>query len=190
MCAIKGTISPKKGKTYEELYGEEKAKELKENIVKSLTGKPSNSKGKKRNELQRKNISNGHKGLKQSLEQRKKTSIKMSGRGNPGYIDGRSKLPYCEKFDDKLKELIRKRDNHQCQFPGCLCSNLECILLYKNSLHIHHIHYDKINCYPDLITLCLKHNSIVNFNRDYYESLFMNMLNNRGLLFWTRRNIK
>jgi len=50
---------------------------------------------------------------------------------------------------------------------------------------IHHVHYDKENCYPDLITLCCADHGKVNFNRKYYESLFMNQLNKRGLLFWT-----
>lgn len=44
----------------------------------------------------------------------------------------------------------------------------------------------KENCWPDLITLCSRCNSKVNGNREHYENLFMNRLNERGLLFWTR----
>jgi hypothetical protein len=41
---------------------------------------------------------------------------------------------------------------------------------------VHHIHYDKKNCDPDLITLCASCNSKVNFDRDYWENFFMTKL--------------
>lgn len=105
--------------------------------------------------------------------------------GHNSYIDGRTKLPYCEKFDDILRESIRLRDNHTCQ----LCNKTQ--LEEGKRLTVHHIHYDKKNCYPDLISLCNSCNSKVNYKRSYYESFFMNKLNYRLLLFWTRyRNIK
>lgn len=90
--------------------------------------------------------------------------------------------PYCLKFNKKLKRQIRERDNYQCQHPECLCTQLESKILYGQSLHVHHIHYDKPNCNPDLITLCLKHNTIANGNRDYHEELFMNILKERNLI--------
>jgi hypothetical protein len=40
----------------------------------------------------------------------------------------------------------------------------------------------KINCYPDLITLCVKHNSMANHNRDYWEKFYMRILEKRNLL--------
>lgn len=100
----------------------------------------------------------------------------------PNWRGGISFLPYCEKFNQKLKQIIRKRDNHVCQ----LCNIKEENLISRaKHLSVHHVHYDKENCYPDLITLCPNCNSVVNFNRKHYESLFMNKLNDRGLLFWT-----
>ncbi len=99
-----------------------------------------------------------------------------SGNKASNWKGGLHFLPYCEKFNESLKKSIRKRDNYICQMPECLCTQLESLILYKQSLHVHHIHYDKPNCNPDLITLCNKHNSVVNFNRDYWEELFMNML--------------
>lgn len=94
---------------------------------------------------------------------------------------GISKLPYCEKWTEELREDVRNRDGHICQ----LCN------LDENSRKhpVHHIHYLKEDCYPDLITLCSSCNTKVNFNRDYYEKLFMNMLNDRELLFWTRQRL-
>ncbi len=93
----------------------------------------------------------------------------------PNWQGGLSFLPYCKKFNKILKATIKERDNYTCQLCGA--SN--------RRLSVHHIHYDKENCYPDLITLCCSDNSRVNINRKYYESLFMNQLNKRGLLFWT-----
>lgn len=101
---------------------------------------------------------------------------------NPNWNGGISSALYCYKFNNLLKEFIRKRDDYICQFPGCLCNQLESLILYKDSLHVHHIHYDKENCNPDLITLCNKHNGVVNGNRDYWERYFMNLLKKRGLI--------
>jgi len=106
-------------------------------------------------------------------------SKRMSGKFNPNWKGGSSFIPYCFKFNDKLREAVRIRDNHICQ----LCNKTQ--EENKRKLDVHHIHYDKENCYPDLITLCNMCNGKVNFNRLYYESLFMNKLNDRQLLFWT-----
>lgn len=97
-------------------------------------------------------------------------------------LDHLIKDKYCFKFNNSLKEQIRIRDNHTCQLCGLVQTTR------KHSPH--HVHYDKPNCYPDLILLCTGCNSKANHNRDMWESLFMNKLNERGLLFWTRRNIK
>lgn len=96
--------------------------------------------------------------------------------------------PYCHLFNKKLKEQVRIRDSYICQ--NCGITQEESISKYKQILHIHHIHYDKSNCFPDLITLCAKCNSTVNFNRIYWEKYFMNKLNDRQLLFWTKRKNK
>ncbi len=101
---------------------------------------------------------------------------------HPSWKGGISFFPYCIKFNRSLKEKIRERDNYQCQNPQCLCTQLESLLGYHKKLSIHHIHYDKENCYPDLITLCISCNSKVNSNRDYWEELFMNILRKRNII--------
>lgn len=108
-------------------------------------------------------------------------SKNICGENHPSWIDGRSFLPYCSKFNNKLKEMVRRRDNHVCQLCGL--SEKE----NGKKLDVHHIHYDKENCYPDLTALCCKCNTFVNklIKRSYYEQFFMNTLNDRGLLFWT-----
>lgn len=120
---------------------------------------------------------------KLSIEQKEK--IKHFGKENGNWQGGLSFLPYCSKFNEELKESIRIRDNYQCQNLCCKLTQQESILLYNQSLHVHHVHYDKQNCYPDLIALCLRCNINANFNRKFYEKLYMNILNKRRLLLWT-----
>ena len=114
---------------------------------------------------------------------RKNLPFDCFGKNNGNWQGGVSFEPYCHKFNRSLKESIRIRDHHICQ----LCGRIQ---FYNDEKHsVHHIHYDKQNCYPDLICLCRKCNSKVNKKslRFYYESLFMNKLNDRELLFWIKR---
>lgn len=106
------------------------------------------------------NISHGHK--------------KYFGKNHHNYIDGQS-IKYCHKFNNKLKIKIRNRDNNICQ----LCNKTEEQEGHKMS--VHHIHYDKENCNPDLITLCRSCNVKVNKYRDYWEQYFMRQLAYRKL---------
>lgn len=97
-----------KDKKFEDLYGLEKAKEIKLRLSKTKTGK-----------------------------------------NNPSYIHGESKLPYPMSFNNSLKREIRQRDGHTCQ----LCGRHESQLHRK--LCIHHIDYNKNNLRKDnLISLC------------------------------------
>jgi len=111
----------------------------------------------------------------------------MKGELNPMWIDGRSFLPYCFKFDNNFKEDVRNRDSHICQ----LCGKTQ--LENGEKLCVHHIHGDKPNCYPDCVALCRHCNLVKVEKKDkfkFYEELFMNNLNDRGLLFWSRRREK
>lgn len=117
-------------------------------------------------------------GMHNSPEHCRNISKSKMGELNPIWNGGTSFLPYCRKFNNTLKERVRDRDNRTCQ----LCNEKE----NGTKLSVHHIHYDKENCYPDLIAVCRKCNTKVNSNREYYERIFMNKLNERGLLFWTR----
>ncbi|MDP2217207.1 MAG: NUMOD3 domain-containing DNA-binding protein [Methanolobus sp.] len=164
--------------------------------------------GKPLTDEHRKKISDALKGRPLTEEHRRKVSIAMSGEKHPMYgkhlteetrkklseckkgekhplfgkcgeiapnwHGGKSFEPYCPKFNHELKEKIRERDNRTCQ----LC----CVKENGRKLDVHHIHYDKPNCNPDLIALCFKCNTKVNFNRDYYENLFMEKLTQRGLI--------
>lgn len=115
-------------------------------------------------------------GKHRSKETRDKISTSLMGENHPNWKGGKRYEPYCYKFNERLKERIRDRDNRTCQ----LCSVKE----NGVKLSVHHIHYDKENCDPDLISLCKGCNSKVNSNRDYYEKTFIGLLISRGLAQW------
>jgi transposase len=102
-----------------------------------------------------------------------------SGENSPGWKGGISGGKYCYKFNNTFKEDVRGRDDYICQ----LCGREQ--LLGGRKLSIHHIHYDKENCYPDVVALCRSCNSAVNSNRDYWERYFEDLLLERGLLGWS-----
>lgn len=138
------------------------SEKTKQKISIAISGKNHPFFGKKLSEEHKRKMSNNH--------------ADFSGENNPNWRGGISSLPYCFKFNNNLKEYIRNRDNYTCQ----LCEKVQS----KIKLSIHHIHYDKENCNPDLITLCGSCNSRVNFNRDYWEQYFMR------LLFYNNNKIK
>ncbi len=89
------------------------------------------------------------------------------GIGNPNWRGGISKLPYSFNFTEELKELIRKRDNYKCQLCGAPQEE------FTRKMTVHHIDYDKENTNPkNLLTLCCRCNSKVNFNREYWNMYF------------------
>jgi len=95
---------------------------------------------------------------------------KITGAKHPNYIPGLIRK-YPVEFNDVLTESIRNRDNFKCQSCGIL--QKEHIKLNRCKLHVHHIDYNKENCNKkNLITLCIKCNSVANFNRDYWYAYF------------------
>jgi len=125
----------------------------------------------------------GHQGYWKDKRLSKETKDKISvskkanqarGENSSHWQGGISFEPYCPKFNKQLKEAIRERDNGTCQLCG--------IKENGKRLSVHHIHYDKENCKPDLISLCNACNSKVNYNRDYWESYFIAKLKDKGHL--------
>lgn len=112
----------------------------------------------------------------------KRSRSDFIGELSSGWQGGISFEPYCYKFNRKFKESVRVRDKYECQL--CRCSQDT----NGKKLSIHHIHYDKKNCYPDVVALCCSCNSSVNGNRDYWEEFFMKNLDKRELLNWSCLN--
>jgi hypothetical protein len=89
-------------------------------------------------------------------------------KGNPNWRGGISRLPYAFDFTKELKELIRYRDGFKCQLCGAPQEE------FDKRLPIHHIDYDKENTDPkNLITLCGRCNSKVNFKRVNWTKYFL-----------------
>jgi len=162
---------PKSEKTKKKMSNTRKgippSEECMKKALESHKGKPSSNKGKYRSEETKQKMSDAHKGIARE---------DLRGDKHPNWQGGISFDPYCPKFNNSLKEQIRDRDNRICQ--NCDKTELE----NKRKLTCHHVHYDKPNCYPDLICLCLSCNSIVNSNRNYWEEHFMKILEYRDLL--------
>lgn len=83
------------------------------------------------------------------------------------WLGGKSFEPYPAKFNNALKEMIRKRDNFKCRI--CQTNQDE----NERALSVHHIDYDKNNIDPsNLISLCDTCHTKTNFNRDAWELFF------------------
>ena len=86
--------------------------------------------------------------------------------------DGRKCRPYPIKFfRAELRRVVFLRDENKCLFPDeDYC---------KGALSLHHIDYNKDNCVEtNLIVLCLRHNAVVNFRRNYWSSRFSKIIKN------------
>lgn len=88
--------------------------------------------------------------------------IKGKGKFHYNWQGGKSYEPYSLEWTQKLKRLIRCRDNNKCH----ICK--------QEGKFVHHIDYDKKNCNPDnLITLCRVCHIKTNFNREKWKRYFI-----------------
>jgi hypothetical protein len=105
-----------------------------------------------------------------------KRCYKCNGKNRMGinstnWNNGSSFEPYSFEFNVKLKESIRKRDDHKCQ--NCGMTEEEHLIVIGYVLIIHHIDYNKDNCKENnLITVCQSCNARANFNRYYWQNLY------------------
>lgn len=102
---------------------------------------------------------------------------KIRGRKNPNWRGGISFEPYCFVFKDKdWRSYIYKRDKEKfCWNPQCSGNGTKEVL--------HHINYDKKDCrYSNIIKICNSCNSVVNFNREWWQSFFEEIMCRRNLM--------
>jgi hypothetical protein len=111
-------------------------------------------------------LNNFH-GHEHNKNTRKKMSLSAGGTGIPYELEKYN----LEKFNKKLKDQIRERDNYTCQKCGITIKKY--LTCRGRNLDIHHIDYDKENCKENnLITLCQPCNAKANRNRDFWFEYF------------------
>lgn len=148
-------------------YGKHLSDETKQKIAKSKLGK---IRPPRDPEWCRK-ISEGHKGLKHSLETRLKMSESQLGEKAKLWKGGLSYGKYCKKAKPAYKR-VRAFFSWVCVFCGQPQKH--------EKLIVHHVNYDKDTCCnenkPYFVTLCRSCHSMTNNNRSYWEPYFKEMV--------------
>ena len=100
----------------------------------------------------------------------------MYGELSGNWQGGKSFEEYCEIWLDKdYKYSIKERDGFKCQNPDCLGKS--------KYLVVHHINYNKKDCNPkNLIILCRSCHAKSNFNRNYWESFYVNIIEANNII--------
>jgi 5-methylcytosine-specific restriction endonuclease McrA len=153
--------------------GKKHSQATRDKMSKSHKGKPSNKLGKYHTEATK------QKQRESALKrwQDPKEREKVSGKNHHNYIHGLSKSSYSADFTPTLKKSIKKRDNYKCQLCGM--TQEEHFKKYNSDIEIHHIDYNTFNCdKSNLITLCKKCNITANFDRDYWYSYYIYIMEN------------
>jgi hypothetical protein len=118
------------------------------------------NKGRKLTEDHKQKIKNEH------LSQNSK--IKR-GKNHPCWKGGISFEPYCEKWNNKLKERIRAFFEYRCIICGKHQKEL------KRKLHCHHVEYNKKACCDGKLVhfaaMCGKHHIMTNRDRERWETM-------------------
>lgn len=103
---------------------------------------------------------------------KKKISEALSGEKSYLWRGGISFDPYCSKFNNQVKEAVREQYGRAC----FLCGVLE----NSRKLDVHHVDYNKEQGCEDhnwkLVPLCRSCHAKTNHNREYYENLILEKL--------------
>lgn len=144
----------RKGKTLEEIFGNEKAQNIRTKMSISFSGE-----------------GNSFWGKTHTIETKRKIGSKSSlrfGENSPLWKGGLSFGEYGIDFNKYLKKYIRELYHN------------ECVLCFKDKednrqdLIPHHIDYNKQNNKENnFVLLCRSCNAVVNFNRNFWVELFI-----------------
>ena len=109
-----------------------------------------------------------------------------TGELSPQWKGGVSFEPYCEKFDDDLKERVRIFFDRKCYICGKSEQEQIDEMLKEGKtpikkLDVHHVNYDKMVCCNDIkplfVPLCRSCHAKTQFDREYWEEFFTVSLN-------------
>lgn len=93
---------------------------------------------------------------------------KTAGPLNPNWHGGLSRKPYPYNFR-QISRAIQERDGFKCR--GIECRGQD------SRLTAHHINYNKEDCdFSNLITLCSSCNTLANFGRPRWQSLYSDLM--------------
>jgi len=127
--------------------------------------------GLKREDLSKRNLENNP---MNSFESRKRASASLRGIKLEEWGGFISKEPYDEKWNEKFKRTIRKRDNQICMKCGKHQEK------EGRALTVHHINYDKKLTIPqNCCAVCRRCNIEVNSNRPHWTKFFQSLLSER-----------
>ena len=162
-------------------YGHRHTYKAKQKQREAQLGKPSGMKGKYHSEETKQKQSEANSGEKHPNYGKKHPGLNAGenngmhgihhcGGDAPNWQGGISNLPYCEKFDNDLKERVREFFNRCCY----VCGKNE--IENGRKLDIHHINYDKMVCCNDVkplfVPLCMSCHRKTNGDRKYWEEFF------------------
>jgi 5-methylcytosine-specific restriction endonuclease McrA len=149
-----GNIHPNKNKTYEEIYGLEKAKQLKENLSwlgKQLTGLKNpfynhNHTSKTREILRNNKLGKTNIEL-YGCDKAKEIKLKQSKPQKKPWLSENNQLYTSKFYNKKFRKQILIDQNMLCGYCSCK--------LFKNYRHLHHINFIKCDDRREnLIYLC------------------------------------
>jgi hypothetical protein len=148
--------------------GKKASEETKIKMSLSSLGERNGFYGKHCSDEHKAKISKNHRDCKGEKNPMYGKGYKLRGDKNGGWCGGISENPYDEKFNQTLRNKIRKRDNYKC----AICR--------ENGKEVHHIDYNKLNSLKEnLITLCHKDHMKTNFNRENWLIFFKNYMNEK-----------
>ena len=157
------------------LNGKRHSGETKRKISKKMKGKQ-HSLGYKHTEKAKQKMSEMSRGNKSFSGHRhtEETKTKVSGKNNPSWKGGVSFGKYCPKFNEQFKESIREKFGRQCFICGAEEKE------NGRKLDVHHVDYNKMQGCDDhewrLVPLCRSCHMKTNNNREYYEMMIIEKL--------------